>query len=124
MKSASAKSSASHDLESRLKEFEKQYDCYIDSQQKKLLLATNNNHQNTKTIQPMLSKPSDPHIKSLQRNLIDSFCKALTMIKKCENCDCHSPAFRKDGFTKIFQKPLNKRLRKLAGRKKMQVRIF
>ena len=28
-------------------------------------------------------------------------------MSNCENCSCASPGLRKDGFTKIFQKPLN-----------------
>eukprot|EP01035_Chromulina_nebulosa_P018336 gene18336-24027_t len=32
-------------------------------------------------------------------------------LKKCENCQARSPAYRKDGYSKIFQRPLGKRVK-------------
>ena len=39
--------------------------------------------------------------------------QAIVGVKKCENCGCYSNPFRKDGFAKIFQKPLPKKLKQL-----------
>ena len=51
---------------------------------------------------------TDLHARSLQRAIIAEFHKAALSIKGCENCGGHSPALRKDGFTKFFVKPLTK----------------
>lgn len=59
-----------------------------------------------------LKKKPDYLIKSLQRELIDSFMKANMAIKKCENCNAFSPPIRKDGASKIFQRPIPVRQRK------------
>ncbi len=59
----------------------------------------------------MKSKP-DLLIKNLQRDLIDVFQKAAIDAKRCENCSAFSPPIRKDGASKIFQKPIPMRQRK------------
>jgi DNA-directed RNA polymerase I subunit RPA1 len=67
----------------------------------------------------------DPYIRELQAEVIDTFQKAAMAIKACENCGAHSPPLRKDGYTKLFQKPMPKRLRAtmIAKRFKAKVRI-
>ena len=60
-----------------------------------------------------LIKQDDVTYKTIQRSVIDNFFKTATAMKKCENCGAYSPAFRKDGFSKIFQKALPKRTQKI-----------
>lgn len=57
------------------------------------------------------SKP-ELMIKQMQREVIDSFMKLCQATKRCENCSAFSPAIRKDGAAKIFQKPIPQRQRK------------
>ncbi|KAI7821035.1 hypothetical protein BC939DRAFT_504581 [Gamsiella multidivaricata] len=44
-----------------------------------------------------------------RRRVIAEFYRRATAKKKCENCASFSPSFRKDGFAKIFEKPLTKK---------------
>ena len=60
-------------------------------------------------------------IKSLQRELVNEFIKSAMAARKCESCGGTSPKLRKDGFTKIYQRPLSKRDR--IALKSRRVRI-
>jgi DNA-directed RNA polymerase I subunit RPA1 len=62
--------------------------------------------------------PANVYCKKIQRDVIESFKKACLATRKCENCGGISPTLRKDGFSKIFQKPLPKR-----GRKGMKTKV-
>eukprot|EP01041_Mallomonas_annulata_P009274 gene9274-19252_t len=64
------------------------------------------------------NKTVNMFLKGLQRTIIESFWKTVQSIKKCDHCGAYSPGLRKDGFTKIFLKPLNKRLRESMGKQK------
>ncbi|KAF9364256.1 hypothetical protein BGX34_002079 [Mortierella sp. NVP85] len=44
-----------------------------------------------------------------RKRVIADFYRRAVAKKKCENCACFSPTFRKDGFAKIFEKPLGKK---------------
>ncbi|BFZ63239.1 hypothetical protein YB2330_004359 [Saitoella coloradoensis] len=44
-----------------------------------------------------------------RRRLILDFLKKLGSRKKCDNCQAISPSYRKDGYAKIFEMPLNKK---------------
>ncbi|KAG0308698.1 hypothetical protein BGZ98_007169 [Dissophora globulifera] len=44
-----------------------------------------------------------------RRRVIADFYRRATAKRKCENCSTFSPTFRKDGFAKIFEKPLTKK---------------
>ncbi|KAF9430196.1 hypothetical protein BGZ76_000935 [Entomortierella beljakovae] len=44
-----------------------------------------------------------------RKRVIAEFYRRATNKKKCENCVSFSPTFRKDGYAKIFEKPLTKR---------------
>ncbi|KAG9323204.1 hypothetical protein KVV02_002993 [Mortierella alpina] len=44
-----------------------------------------------------------------RKRIIADFYRRATAKKKCENCASFSPTFRKDGFAKIFEKPLTKK---------------
>ena len=69
---------------------------------------------------------SDPHreapdatARSMQQEVVDEFYKNASATKKCENedCGCYSPGIRKDGYTKVFVRPLNKRLKRTMDAK-------
>lgn len=51
------------------------------------------------------------NIKSLQRTVVESFQRNVASISKCENCQAAAVSFRKDGYSKIFQRPLSRRAR-------------
>ncbi|KAK3841594.1 MAG: DNA-directed RNA polymerase I complex large subunit Nuc1 [Linnemannia gamsii] len=44
-----------------------------------------------------------------RKRVIADFYRRATAKKKCENCATFSPTYRKDGFAKIFEKPLTKK---------------
>ncbi|KAF8983264.1 hypothetical protein BGZ46_010562 [Entomortierella lignicola] len=44
-----------------------------------------------------------------RKRVIADFYRRATGKMKCDNCASFSPAFRKDGFAKIFEKPLSKK---------------
>jgi DNA-directed RNA polymerase I subunit RPA1 len=90
-------------LEEKLNVYERQYLQYITMNDQ---ISKNNllNPNNKKRI-----KQNDVVIKTIQRSVIDKFLKDSVNIKKCENCGTFSNSFRKDGYSKIFQKPLPKR---------------
>lgn len=107
-------------LEEKLNGYERQYLQYItmnDQINKSNLLNPNKK----KSI-----KQNDSVIKTVQRGVIDKFLKDAVHIKKCENCNTFSNTFRKDGYSKIFRKPLPKRDagQNKAMKKKIQVIIL
>jgi DNA-directed RNA polymerase I subunit RPA1 len=71
---------------------------------------------------PILQLGNDPYTRSLQAGVIETFHRAALAVKGCENCGAHSPPLRKDGFTKIFQRPTPKRLRAIMLAKKLKLR--
>ena len=68
--------------------------------------------------------PSDSLIRKMQREVIDSFNKESLACKRCDFCGSFSPALRKDGSSKIFEKPLQKRLRKSMSGMKLSLKVF
>ncbi|KAF9919290.1 hypothetical protein BX616_009322 [Lobosporangium transversale] len=44
-----------------------------------------------------------------RKRVIAEFYRRATNVKKCNNCATFSPTFRKDGYAKIFEKPLTKK---------------
>lgn len=92
-----------HSAEIKLKLFEKRYEKFAKK-------AAN------------YSQQSDLYIKTLQREIVDSLLKAATAAKRCETCGAFSPAFRKDGASKIFQKPLSKRHQKAMSALKLKLK--
>ncbi|KAF9193699.1 hypothetical protein BGZ51_002363 [Haplosporangium sp. Z 767] len=44
-----------------------------------------------------------------RKRVIAEFYRRATAKKKCEHCASFSPTFRKDGYAKIFEKPLSKK---------------
>lgn len=93
------------DLEAHLKLHEDRYAAY-----------TSRSHR----------RPVDLGTKNLQRTVLDEFRKKCLEVKKCENCGAFSPPYRKDGYSKIFQKPLSNAMKKRmsAMRLKLKVGVF
>ena len=83
----------SGEIESLLKRHEDRYEAYMGDDKRDL---------------------PDAAARSMQQEVVDEFYKCASAVKKCENddCGCYSPAIRKDGYTKIFVRPLNKRLKR------------
>lgn len=54
----------------------------------------------------------DSRTKKMQRDIITDFYKTSLTCRSCSSCGSFSPALRKDGHCKIFEKPLAKRQRK------------
>ena len=94
------------DLENKLKTFERQYDGLLAARMKARTNQQSGPRQNNS-----LSAMDANQTKTLRREVIDLFHKTVVSIKKCENCGCISKPFRKDGYTKIYMKPLPKRSR-------------
>ncbi len=68
--------------------------------------------------------PPDSLIRKMQREVIDSFNKEAVACKRCDSCGSFSPPLRKDGSSKIFEKPLQKRLRKSMSGMKMSLKVI
>ena len=61
------------------------------------------------------------YIKQLQHAVISSLQRDCTSLRKCENCATPSLAYRKDGITKIFRKPLSSNQRAVMRSKKRRL---
>lgn len=48
-------------------------------------------------------------VSEVRRNIVKEFLATITKIKTCGTCKGVSPGFRKDRYSKIFRKPLNKK---------------
>lgn len=62
------------------------------------------------------------HVKQYRRDVIHEFLRASMGATKCEACGAFSPSLRKDGHTKIFQRPLTQRARKAMSAMRMQIK--
>lgn len=67
---------------------------------------------------------SNSLITKMQREVIDCFNKEALACKRCDSCGAFSPALRKDGTSKIFEKPLQKRLRKSMSGMKLSLKVL
>lgn len=116
------------DLEKKLLQYEEQYKQYVTNNNKNITKNNLNNADNTRNSNnnKKINKQNDISIKNMQRLCIEIFFKTAIHTKKCENCGGNSNTFRKDGYSKIFQKPLAKRMQKQmrAMKKKIQVCVF
>lgn len=79
------------DIDRELSAYEAQYDVFLSTHR---------------------DRSVDMHTTNKLNELIEQFKKAALSQKRCENCKSYSPSLRKDGFTKIFEKPLSKKLLK------------
>jgi hypothetical protein len=94
-------SSQAIDIEGKIRDVEKRY----------------NNYLKRKGLQP-----AGLEIKTKQRAAIDTFLRSCVAAKKCENCGGYSPSYRKDGYSKIFQKPLSKKTQKAMQALRMKLK--
>ncbi len=62
-------------------------------------------------------------VKTQQRKVIDALFKSLGALKKCESCGGVSPGYRKDGYTKIFQREVSKRVRRSGNSRKRKLKV-
>ena len=62
-------------------------------------------------------------LKNLQRSVIEDFKKKCVDVKKCENCGGFSPSYRKDGYSKIFQKPMSKKMKKQMAAMRLKLKV-
>jgi len=96
-----AENTAELDLEDKLKTYEKRYEQYCR--------MVRGSKGRSKLILSGISKRG-------QQEAMVQFQKEAAGIKKCENCSAQSPAYRKDGCSKIFRKPLSTRMKQeVAG---------
>lgn len=84
-------SAQNNDVEGQLRIYEERYEAFLK----------------------LSKRPAvDPYHKTLQTKAIDQFMKSCIAVSKCENCGAISPKYRKDGYSKIFQRPLSQRVSK------------
>lgn len=119
------------DAEQTLRLYEQRYVAYATSiankQRVKIPQPGSSNHHNNKnsytTSSILKPRAVDPYLRDLQAEVIDVFQKAALGVKCCENCGAHTAPLRKDQYTKIFQKPMPKRLRNIMVAKKMKLKV-
>lgn len=102
-KNEDVKKGHERDVEDKLRQYEARYERFQKIQRRKDEKSS-----------------SELYIKTLQRELIEQFQKLAIAAKRCENCGAFSPAFRKDGAAKIFQKPTSKKNRKSMASLKLK----
>ena len=100
--SESNTSQKQHDNLSYIHQIENRYQIFHKLRVHNNTPTNDTNNTNT-TTNP--HKPTSVAIKTMQREVIETFQKDVISIRKCENC--HSPAvsYRKDGSSKLFQRP-------------------
>lgn len=62
------------------------------------------------------------HVKQYRKDVLHDFLRASMGATKCEACGAFSPSLRKDGHTKMFQRPLTQRARKAMNAMRMQLK--
>ena len=103
---------ATADLEEKLKSFEDRYEFYS-----KRYAST------IPSGETAMNSAEKNEISRLQQEVVDSFHKALIQEKRCDHCGAFSPPIRKDGYTKIFVRPLQKKLRKSMTAMKFKYKV-
>lgn len=66
----------------------------------------------------------DSRTKKMQRDVINEFYKSSLSCKSCSSCGSFSPSIRKDGYAKIFERPLAKRLRKSMQGMRINLKVL
>jgi len=61
-------------------------------------------------------QPFSVQAKKMQRAVVSELSRELVKVKKCEHCEEYSPSLRKDGYSKIFAKPLPQRYARRSGK--------
>jgi len=111
----------SQDAEKNLQLFEQRYAQFATKHAPYSNIPSPNGNKIGST-SSRLQRSVDPYIRELQAEVIDSFQKAAMAVKACENCGAHTAPLRKDGYTKLFQKPMPKRLRASMTAKRMKAK--
>ena len=106
------------DAEQALRSFEQRYAVFASTHAHFSNVPGAEGHSDA----PKQRRAADPYIKDLQAEVIEVFQKAAMAIKACENCGAHTAPLRKDGYTKLFQKPMPKRLRASMTAKRMKTK--
>ena len=65
----------------------------------------------------------DSLVVKTQREVLDHFNKEAMSCSRCDTCGSFSPALRKDGMSKIFERPLQRRLRKSMSGMKFALKV-
>jgi DNA-directed RNA polymerase I subunit RPA1 len=100
---------ASQDAENALRNYEQRYAAFA-AKHSHFSNVVSGGGDGSSTA-PRQKRSVDPYIRDLQAEVIETFQKAAIAVKACENCGAHTAPLRKDGYTKLFQKPMPKRLR-------------
>ena len=110
-----------HDNLSYIHQIENRYQIFHKLRVHNNTSTTNTTTTTTTNTNTNPHKPTSVAIKTMQREVIETFQKDVISIRRCENC--HSPAvsYRKDGSSKLFQRPgrsrvVGKNKSKSAGR--------
>lgn len=88
--------------EKRLQKYEEMYDVHIKSRK----------------------HFPDSRTKKMQRDVINEFYKLTLSCKSCSSCGSFSPSIRKDGYSKLFERPLAKRLRKSMQGLRINLKVW
>jgi DNA-directed RNA polymerase I subunit RPA1 len=72
--------------------------------------------------EPSATARQSNYIKLEQRAVLDAFYRIAMSTKKCENCGAFSLPLRRDGYAKIFQRPLQKRLERTMTAMRMRLK--
>lgn len=65
-------------------------------------------------------KPIDVHRKEKIQVVIEEFYRAAARERICQNCNTTSPSIRKDGYSKIFMRPLAARIKKALDARRLK----
>jgi hypothetical protein len=65
-------------------------------------------------------KPMDVHRKQMKQVVIEEFYHAAARERICQNCNTTSPSIRKDGYSKIFMRPLAARIKKALDARRLK----
>lgn len=100
-------------LEDKLRQIERRYELY-----KRQETARRERGET----EPSATARQSNYIKLEQRAVLDAFYRIAMSTKKCENCGAFSLPLRRDGYAKIFQRPLQKRLERTMTAMRMRLK--
>jgi hypothetical protein len=106
------------EIENKLMNIENKYNEYSKQQKSNIY------QRSSTTSKSQMAKYTSSFVKGLRREIIDSFLKSLIACKRCDSCGAFSPPLRQDSYTKIFERPLQKRLRKSMEGMKIKLKVL
>ena len=126
-KNENLKKNTKSDLEQKYQLIEERYIAFVKSASSSSTTNTNTNTTITKSMAIKLKNKkqrlsSNIAIRTLRKEIIDSFYKTAIAVRKCENCHAHCATYRKDGYTKIFQKAISQKVIKANLNKKVVIK--